>query len=125
MPSPLCHLGRVHCPPPPLPVILIIIFPHRVVFPIQGKTCGDKNTGSFASAAEFQKAMWWYNGAMDTGVMSHPPLMSVASLLAHGAVEMAGLRGVFGGKPNAGTAATVVTGNATMPVLYVCGISDP
>lgn len=90
-----------------------------------GKTCGDKNTGSFASAAEFQKAMWWYNGAMDTGVMSHPPLMSVASLLAHGAVEMAGLRGVFGGKPNAGTAATVVTGNATMPVLYVCGISDP
>jgi pimeloyl-ACP methyl ester carboxylesterase len=90
-----------------------------------GKSSGDKNTGSFPSAAEFQKALWWYNGAIDTGVLSLPPLMSAASLLAHGAAEMAYLRGVFGGKPNDGKAATVVTGNATMPVLFVCGKSDP
>ena len=44
--------------------------------------------------------------------MSLPPLMSVAELLEHGAVTVAGLRGVFGGSPNPGKPATVVTGDA-------------
>jgi hypothetical protein len=64
--------------------------------------------------AAFQKALWWYNGAMTSGVMALPPLMSVGELLAHGGVDAAYLRGVFGGTPNPGHAASTVTGNATM-----------
>jgi hypothetical protein len=88
------------------------------------KTSGDSNSGTFGSKAAFQKAMWWYNGAFAASIMSAPPLMSASSLLSHGSVSMAALRGLFGGIPNNGTAAAHPIGKISTPALYVCGKSD-
>ena len=118
-----------------------------------GRTSGDSNSGSFSSAQDFQKALWWfvhprpsvpfhrfcaehssdqcgtnrYNGAADAGVMAFPPLMSATSLLEHGtttSIAMASLRGIFGGTPNNGSPAAHPIGNVSVPSLYVCGKSD-
>merc|ERR1712173_527807 len=78
----------------------------------------------FTSANDFQKALWWYNGAMDTGIMAMPPLMSATDLLMHGSVAMSTLRGIFGGDANDGKAATNPIGKVSVPSLYVCGKSD-
>ena len=81
-------------------------------------------TSGFRSKSDFQKALWWYNGAVDAGVMAQPPLMSGGDLLKHGALATAGLRELFGGKPNDGAPATNRVKNTTMPTLFVCGTSD-
>lgn len=82
-----------------------------------------KSSG-FPNATAFQKALWWYNGAMEAGIMAMPPLMSAWSLTEHGALATAGLRELFGGKPNDGYAATRATGDISVSSLYVCGSSD-
>jgi len=89
-----------------------------------GRTSGDANSGSFATAADFQKALWWYNGAMRAGYMAMPPLMSASSLLSHGSVSMASLRVLFGGDENPGFGQAHPIGNVSQPVLYVCGKQD-
>lgn len=78
----------------------------------------------FGSCSDFQKAMWWYNGAMDAGVMAMPPLMSASQLWDAGWDTMATLRLTWGGKPNAGYAAKTTTGDVAVPVLFVCGKTD-
>ena len=50
-------------------------------------SCG----GSFADAAAFQKALWWYNGARDAGRMAIPRVMGAGELLAHGAFSNASI----------------------------------
>ena len=79
----------------------------------------------FHSAASFQRALWWYNGAMDAGVMAMPPLMPAGYLYDHGSYSGAALRKVFGGTPNPGFPAKHPSGNVTVPSLYVCGTTDP
>jgi len=88
-----------------------------------GLTSGGSNTGSFGSAAAFQKALWWYNGAFSTGIVASPPVMSASSLFSHSA-SMAALRELFGGTPNDGVPATNPIGNVSVPSLFVCGTSD-
>jgi len=84
----------------------------------------------FTSTSDFQKALWWYNGAYAAGVMAMPPTFSASELLwRHGRVTMSALRAAFSGcdecqaKPE-GWAATTRVGNVTMPALYVCGKDD-
>jgi pimeloyl-ACP methyl ester carboxylesterase len=94
-------------------------------FKTLGKGSGDADSGSFESAAAFQKALWWYNGAVNAGVMGLPPLMSAVQIAAHGDLQMAALRVLFGGTPNNGTGAARPTGQVAVPALFVCGKSDP
>ena len=97
---------------------------HGLWYYSMGKTSGDKNSGSFDSEAAFQKALWWYNGAKDAGIMAQPPRMSATTLLEHGQVAMASLRGLWGGSPDSGAPANRPVGPVTTPSLYVCGKSD-
>lgn len=81
-------------------------------------------SGTFHSCNDFQKALWWYNGAMDAGVMAMPPIMSAPELLKDGWGAMAALRLTWGGTPNQGHAAKTPTGDIVAPTLYVCGKHD-
>ena len=89
-----------------------------------GLTAKTTYSPSFSSKDDFQKALWWYNGAYDAGVMASPPLMSAGDLFKHGAIATAGLRELFGGTPNAGHGASNRIGAVKMPTLFVCGKSD-
>ena len=56
-----------------------------------------------------------------------PPVMSPSQILSHDAAHaaVAGLREMWGGTPNNGTAATNPIGDVVgLPVLYVCGSKD-
>ena len=79
---------------------------------------------AFASPSDFQRPMWWYNGAMNTGVMAMPPSMTAEDLDAHGAHDAADLRRLFGGAPAPGHSASVAIGNVSAPTLFVCGTGD-
>jgi pimeloyl-ACP methyl ester carboxylesterase len=81
-------------------------------------------TSGFYSASDFQKALWWYNGAFDVGVISMPPLFNSSFLSEHGSTSMSTLRWMFGGTPNDGVPQKVTTGSITTPSLFVCGTSD-
>jgi len=81
----------------------------------------------FASTGSFQKALWWYNGAMEAGVMSAPPFMTAKELKDNSNAWT--LRKVFGDEVppsyiKDGWAATHPTGEIAMPALYVCGKTD-
>lgn len=88
----------------------------------------------WAAAEDFQKALWWYNGAgaqrkNDTrpggaGVMALPPVMTAAQLFKEGDYAMAAFREAYGGVADAGLPATRAVGNISMPTLFVCGSSD-
>lgn len=78
---------------------------------------------NMTSPTDFQKAMWWYNGVFDQGILAMPPLMS-ATMLEPISKRLAGLRTLFGGIPNNGTAATNPIGNVQIPSLFVCGSKD-
>jgi pimeloyl-ACP methyl ester carboxylesterase len=78
----------------------------------------------FLTAHSFQKAIWWYNGAMDLGVLSMPPLMNATELRKNGFSAMAAMRSLYGGTPNDGIPQKVATGKISMPSLYVCGTQD-
>jgi pimeloyl-ACP methyl ester carboxylesterase len=95
-----------------------------------------------SSCSEYQKALWWYNGATDSGNMAQAPVISVDFLqkqrAAISAANSSGLtvewldmmiktREVFGMEsayPAEGTPQKVRVGNVTVPILYVCGLSD-
>ena len=77
------------------------------------------------SASDFQKALWWYNGASDAGVLAFPPNYSSWELFQAGQYSMSFLRTMFPPlPPNDGRPASVRTGPVSMPVLYVCGALD-
>ena len=97
---------------------------HAFWYNTLGKNSGDADSGSFNTTAEFQKAMYWYNGMMSAGASAMPPLMSASELWKHGAIESANLRILFGGTPNPGHGAANRLGNVTMPTLFVCGQND-
>ena len=93
-----------------------------------GKFDGNADSANiWTSAKDFQKALWWYNGAMDAGVMATPPIMSASQILSHGLshAAIAALRTLWGGTPNNGSNATKPIGDIeNVPVLYVCGSKD-
>lgn len=78
----------------------------------------------FGSARAFQKALWWYNGVFDAGLLAFPPTFSARTLLMKGFVVHASFRCLYGGTPNSGVAQTKAVGKITMPVLYMCGAQD-
>jgi len=78
----------------------------------------------FDTSSHFQKALWWYNGAFDVGVLSMPPSYSADYLRAQGANASADQREYFGGDENDGLPQKVATGQISMPTLYVCGTDD-
>jgi len=99
-------------------------------FHSMGSTSSDKNSDSFKTEADFQKALWWYNGALDAGYMALPPTFTASELLLkYGSPSMASLRELFAGSTAAkahpeGIGAKTAVKNVTMPALYVCGKSD-
>lgn len=92
----------------------------------------------FATAADYQRALWWYSGAIDSGNMAQAPIFSVEylkSLQASTTDEVRswwltmqiGVREKFGeasayGKR--GVPQTVKVGKVPMPVFYLCGLGD-
>lgn len=85
------------------------------------------SSDGFNSEADFQKALWWYNGAYDEGVMAGPPQWSSGELLLKGEPAIAAFRAAFGKNPaisEAGTPQRTQTGKITMPALFVCGNQD-
>jgi pimeloyl-ACP methyl ester carboxylesterase len=93
-----------------------------------------KPTG-FNTSADYQRALWWYNGAIDSGNMASAPVMSVDFLQSQAVSSidpswlksMIQVRTLFGEEsayPKQGVPQTVRVGNASMPVLYICGLSD-
>jgi len=93
-----------------------------------GQTSGrQKEYGSlYSKASDFQKALWWYNGAMDAGVMSMPRSMTKGELWDKGAYAMAAMRALYGGGGVDGHGAENPTGKVGkgIKVLYVCGGED-
>ena len=89
-----------------------------------GKTASTKYGESFSSAEDFQKALWWYNGAEDAGMFAMPALLSASDLLKDGAFSAAFLRSIFGGTPNEGHPAKEPVGNVNVPTLFICGNQD-
>jgi len=78
----------------------------------------------FDTSSHFQKALWWYNGAFDVGVLAMPPSYSAQYLASHGSIQSAAMREYFGGDENDGLPQKVATGQISMPTLYVCGTDD-
>jgi len=78
----------------------------------------------FDTSSHFQKALWWYNGAFDVGVLSMPPSYSAEYLWGQGSNHSAEQREFFGGGENDGLPQKVATGEIWMPTLYVCGTDD-
>ena len=95
-----------------------------------GKDAGSKNAANiWTSSKDFQKAMWWYSGALNSGYMAIPPIMSASDILKQGVTightGMAALRTLWGGTPNNGTAQLTPIGNVVgVPTLFVCGSQD-
>ena len=94
-----------------------------------GKFDGNKDSANiWKSSQDFQKTMWWYNGAMNSGIMAMVPIMTASQILSHGVshAAIATLRTMWGGTANNGTRATHPIGNITnLPTLYICGSKDP
>lgn len=85
------------------------------------------SSAGFKSATEFQKALWWYNGAMSLGVLAQPPQFTAWELTTKGDLAMASLREVFGVNPDLakdGAAQTTAAGDISVPSLFVCGSTD-
>merc|ERR1712060_94484 len=78
----------------------------------------------FRSKADFRKALWWYTGAFDAGVLARPPSMTAAALWSGGAKGSALLRAMCGGVPDDGLPQKSLTGNISVPTLYGCGSFD-
>jgi pimeloyl-ACP methyl ester carboxylesterase len=77
------------------------------------------------AASDFQKALWWYNGAADASIMAFPPSFTALQLWAQGRYAAAVLRGLFPPVPPLeGRPASRPSGPVKMPVLFVCGTSD-
>ena len=92
-----------------------------------GQTSGRrKEYGSlYSNPSEFQKALWWYNGAISAGVLSMPRTLTVSELFSAGYYALAAMRAAYGGGGEDGIAATNPTGVITnIPILYVCGSND-
>jgi pimeloyl-ACP methyl ester carboxylesterase len=100
------------------------------LFNTMGKTSSNKNSDTFDTSADFQKSLWWYNGAFDAGVFALPPTFSATELLLkYGNPAMASLRKIFPGSAAAiahpeGIPQKNPISNVTMPALYVCGEKD-
>jgi pimeloyl-ACP methyl ester carboxylesterase len=100
------------------------------LFRTMGKSSGDKNTDHFTTAEDFQKALWWYNGATDAGYFPLPPTFSVEELLVkYHNPSMSALRAIFPGSAAAkahpqGIGANITVANVSMPTLFVCGETD-
>jgi len=79
----------------------------------------------FVSARDFQKALWWYSGAFEVGILPMPPVFSGGELWNSGFREAAALRSLFWGEPSPGRPQKIATGKVEMPSLFVCGSADP
>ena len=76
-------------------------------------------------SSDFQKAIWWYNGAKDAGNMAIPPAFTAWELLKEGNYKNAVLRIIFGmPKVINGIPQTKKTGMIDVPTLFVCGKND-
>jgi len=91
---------------------------------------GPDSEDGFNSEEDFQKALWWYNGAFAAGVMAMPPLFSGSELLLkYKNPAMAALREAFDGCDECkahpgGIPASHPTATVHVPSLFVCGKSD-
>lgn len=92
---------------------------------VGGSTIADTVfSANFAVPQDLQRAMWWFNGAVQDGYLALPPLMSPEDLSAHGRDDLAALRKIFGGTPNDGTPAQGLIGRVNVPTTFICGLND-
>jgi len=78
--------------------------------------------------SDFQKALWWYNGAMAAGKIAGPPAYTATQLMSAGQYSVAFLRTVFGMPPDdmvGGIDQKYPTGQITVPSSFICGKKDP
>jgi pimeloyl-ACP methyl ester carboxylesterase len=81
------------------------------------------------SQDQFQKALWWYNGAFDAGILTLPKQLSASDIRAKGEGSAAPLFAMFqdryGGSDLKDTVpASNPISKVSMPVLFVCGKND-
>jgi len=96
-----------------------------MALPIMNKDSGFPDS-AFKSAEEFQKALWWYNGASPdfAGVLAVVPTMSATELLKDGSVAMAALRVAYPADSTDGGPAPNRIGNVKANTLFICGEDD-
>jgi len=90
--------------------------------------CSDNGfpDSAFKSPSQFQKALWWYNGAFPgTGIggLAEVPTLSRQTLLDEGS-WMSGFRSVYPAEDSPGAPASNRIGNINAPTLYICGADD-
>jgi pimeloyl-ACP methyl ester carboxylesterase len=101
------------------------------MFPCRGAASFffDSLGSCFDSENNFQKALWWYNGAFDAGVLAVPPLISANKMAA----ENPAMASIITGfewqvserqRPHKGRWQTNMTGSVNVPVLYIAGKAD-
>merc|ERR1712232_879954 len=90
----------------------------QLLFKLLGKTSG------FESPEAFQKALWWYNGALKAGVLATPPTLSALDLFCSCTFRSGVMRSIFGGTPNPGTPQKARIGKISIPILYIAGRQD-
>lgn len=92
------------------------------------KDPGFPESSVFTSADEFQKALWWYNGASDdggAGILATVPTFTTTELFKMGAYGIAVMRAAYGGESSPGQAQTRQIGRIDgLPTMFVCGVDD-
>jgi pimeloyl-ACP methyl ester carboxylesterase len=98
-------------------------------FELMGRGSYDSGFGTYFHTADaFQKALYWYIGAMSdngSGMLATPPRMTASSLLRHGDIVASALRALWGGSADAGRPAAHPIGPVNVTTLFVCGADDP
>jgi len=89
-----------------------------------GKTSSTKFGEKFETPQDFQKSLWWYNGALADSIMAFPAVKSQWDLIKDGAWSAAFLRGIFGGTPDGGLPGLNRLGVVGVNSLFVCGTED-
>ncbi len=93
--------------------------------PFMNKDSGFPDS-AFQSAEEFQKAVWWYNGAGPdyASVLAEVPVMSASTLIKDGSPMTAAIRLAYPEDETVGAPAKNPIGKIAAPTLFVCGSTD-
>jgi pimeloyl-ACP methyl ester carboxylesterase len=81
------------------------------------------------SPGQFKKALWWYNGAFDAGIITMPKQLSRSDITARGEGSgihlFATFQAIHGGSDlKDAVPASNPIGEVSMPVLFACGKKD-
>jgi len=80
--------------------------------------------GHFQSAAQLQKALYWYNGSVGLS-WARPAVVSDVLVAKYNEPFVAAVRKAIPLPDRDGAPATAPVGNVSLPTLFVCGSIDP